>query len=62
MEFLYKFNFKMKHVRGKESKVVDALSMKFHVPIISTCQTNLRARIFDTLRRDEMYLQVQEEI
>jgi hypothetical protein len=62
MEFLCEFDFKIKHVWGKENKFVDALSRKFHIVAINTCQLDLRARIFEALHRDETQLQVREEL
>ena len=38
MEFLCEFDFEFKHVKGKEYKVVDALSRKFHVEYLSMCK------------------------
>ena len=45
MEFLCEFDFKIKHVKGKENKVVDALSRKMqeiHVASLSIFQLDLR--------------------
>ena len=61
MEFLCEFDFMIKHVRGKEYKVVDALSRKFHVACISVCKTNLREKILDALASDKFYLEVKRE-
>ena len=36
LEFLCEFEFDFKHVKGKEDKVVDALSRKFHMVAVST--------------------------
>ena len=41
LEFLYEFDFEIKHIKGKENKVVDALSRKvheMHVASLSICQ------------------------
>ena len=45
MEFLCDFDFEIKHINGKENKVVDALSRKvqeMHVASISICQSELK--------------------
>ena len=45
LEFLCEFDFEIKHIKGKENKVVDALSRKvheMHVASLSTFQLDLR--------------------
>ena len=45
LEFLCEFDFEIKHIKGKENKVVDALNRKvheMHVASLSTCQPDLR--------------------
>ena len=45
LEFLCEFDFEIKHIRGKENKIADALSRKvqeMHVASLSTCQSDLR--------------------
>ena len=45
LEFLCEFDFEIKHIKGKENKVVDALNMKvqeMHVASLSICQLDLR--------------------
>ena len=45
LEFLCEFDFEIKHIKGKENKVVDALSAKvqeMHVASLSICQSYLR--------------------
>jgi len=42
------FDFKIKHVKGKENTVVDALSRSvkmIHLAAISTCETDVRERV-----------------
>jgi hypothetical protein len=48
MALLSAFDFEIKHVKGKENKVVDALrrSMKtIHLASVSTCETNVKERV-----------------
>jgi hypothetical protein len=45
MDLLSEFDFKIKHIKGKENKVVDALSRsmkKIHLAAVSTCETNVK--------------------
>ena len=45
LEFLCEFDFEIKHIKGKENKVVDALSRKMqemHVESLSICQSDLK--------------------
>ena len=48
MEFLFEFDFDIKHIKGKENKVVDALNRKvqeMHVASLSIFQSYLRRHI-----------------
>jgi hypothetical protein len=48
MALLSEFDFKIKHIKGKENKVVDALirSVKMiHLVVVSTCETNVKERV-----------------
>ena len=56
MEFFYEFDFEIKHIKGKETKCVDALSRKFHVTVVSVCKTDLAARIIEALASNKFYL------
>lgn len=47
-------------MKEKENKVVDALSQKFHVAVMSVWNSNLRARVLDALPESEHYLQVKQ--
>jgi hypothetical protein len=49
LEFLYEYDFDIKHIKGKENKLVDALSRRvheMHVTTINMYQTDLKGRIF----------------
>ena len=59
LEFLYEFDFEIKHIKGKENKVADALSRKvheMHVASLSTCQPDLRQQIINHYVEDELYV------
>lgn len=61
LEFIYEFEFEIKHVRGKENKVVDALKKNFHVVAINIFQTDLRVRVLEVASNDEFYLQEKKK-
>ena len=65
MEFLCEFDFKIKHIKGKENKVVDALSRKVHemrVMPLSIFQPDLRQQIVNHTIEDEMYVQIKDKL
>jgi hypothetical protein len=48
MALLSEFDFEIKHVKGKENKVADALSRSMktiHLAVVSTCETNVKERV-----------------
>jgi hypothetical protein len=65
MEFLSEYDFDIKHIKGKENKVVDALSRRVHLmhaTAVSMHQSDLKRRILDGLVTDQHYLQVKEKL
>ena len=65
LEFLCEFDFEIKHIKGKENKVVDALSRKMqemHVASLSICQSDLRQQIVSHAAGDELYEQVKDKL
>jgi hypothetical protein len=55
MALLSEFDFEIKHVKGKENKVVDALSrcMKtIRLAVVSTCETNVKERVRNAQETD----------
>ena len=59
LEFLCEFDFEIKHIKGKENKVADALSRKvheMHVASLSTCHLDLRKHIINHIDEDEVYV------
>jgi hypothetical protein len=48
MALLSEFDFKIKHIKGKENRVVDALSRSvkaIHLAAVSTCEKDVRERL-----------------
>jgi hypothetical protein len=48
MALLSEFDFKIKHIKGKENRVVDSLSISIkliHLEAVSTCEMNVRERV-----------------
>ena len=62
LKFLCDFYFEIKHVKGKENKVVDTLSRKFHVASLSVCKLDLGPRVLEAQNSYETYLQVKEKL
>ena len=60
---LCEYEFDIKHIKGKENKVGDALSTKMHVmhvATISTSTSDLKDKIIEASVTDEIYQQVKE--
>jgi hypothetical protein len=66
MALLSKFDFEIKHIKGKENKVVNALSRSMktvHLAAVSTCETDVKKRVRNAQEIDPfvetmtMYLQ-----
>jgi hypothetical protein len=58
MALLGEFYFEIKHIKGKENKVVDALrrSMKtIHLAAVSTCETNVKERVKNAQETDTFF-------
>ena len=65
MKFLYEFDFEIKHIKGKENKVADALNRRvqeMHVESISIYQSDLRQEIINRNAEDEMYAQIKDKL
>ena len=65
LEFLCEFDFEIKHIKGKENKVADALSRKvqeMHVASLSISQSELRKQIVNHVAGDELYEQVKDKL
>jgi hypothetical protein len=58
MALLSEFDFKIKHIKGKENKVVDALSRSMktiHLAVVSTFETNVRERVKNAQEIDTFF-------
>ena len=58
LEFLCEYDFEIKHIKGKENKVVDALSRRvheLHATTISMYQTDIKSRILEATNADLQY-------
>jgi hypothetical protein len=63
LEFLSEYDFDIKHIKGKENKVVDALNRRVHImhaTTISMHSSYLKRKILDVVVTDQHYLQVKE--
>ena len=59
LEFLCEFDFEIKHIKGKENKVVDALRRKvheIHVASLSIFQSYLRQLIVNHIAEVDLYV------
>jgi hypothetical protein len=58
MALLSDFYFEIKHIKGKENRVVDALSRSIkmiHLAAISTCETDVRERVRNAQETDVFF-------
>ena len=65
LEFLCEFDFEIKHIKGKENKVVVVLSgkvHKMHVASLSIYQSDLRQQIVNHTARDKLYELVKDKL
>ena len=65
LKFLCEFDFDIKHIKGKDNKVVDALSRRvhpMHASIVSMFKSNLNTIILEVIISDEHYLQLKLEL
>ena len=65
LNFLSKYDFEIQHIKGKENKVVDALSRNAKlnfVVAISTYKTDLEEQLEEGVRLDENYQKLQAKV
>jgi hypothetical protein len=58
LEFLCEYDFDIKHIKGKENKVANALSRKvheLHATTITMYRTNIKGRILEPINVDLQY-------
>ena len=63
--FLSKYDFEIKHIKGKENKVVDALSRNVvtnFVAAINSYKTDLKDKLKEGIKRDPQYQILKENI
>jgi hypothetical protein len=63
LEFLSEYGFDIKHIKGKENKVSDALNRRvheFHVTTISMYQSDLKVIILEAAKSDLQYKELVE--
>jgi hypothetical protein len=61
LEFLCEYDFDIKHIKGKENKVVDALNRRvheLHATTISMYQTDIKGRILEAANADLQYMEL----
>jgi hypothetical protein len=64
-EFLSEHDFEIKHIKGKEKQVVDALnkrSHEVHIATISMYMTDLKDKIIEDVNSDQQYLKIKETL
>jgi hypothetical protein len=65
LEFLSEYEFDIKHIKGKENKVVDALSRRvheLHATAIIMYQLDLKYRIIEAPKSDLQYKELVEKL
>ena len=65
LSFLSEYHFKLNHIKGKENKIVDALSRRAHMlyeVTLSQIDSDLHGRIITTGRVDHFYVGVLKNI
>jgi hypothetical protein len=62
LEFLSEYDFDIKHIKGKENKVVDALSRRLHelhATTISMYQSDLKDKILEAAKSYFQYMELK---
>jgi hypothetical protein len=65
LDFLSEYDLDIKHIKGKENKVADALSRRVHLmhaTVVSMHHSELKINFLDDLVTDQRYLQVKESL
>jgi hypothetical protein len=59
------YDFEIKHIKGNENHVVDALNRRaheMHILSIGVFNTDLKDRILETANSDQQYLKIKEKL
>ena len=54
----FEFDFKIKHIKGKENRVTDALSRSvkmIHLEVVSTCEMDVMERVNNAQEKDTFF-------
>jgi hypothetical protein len=65
LELLFEYDFDIKHIKGKEKKVANALNIRvheLHAMTISMYQTNIKGGIFKDANADLQYMELVTKI
>jgi hypothetical protein len=65
LEFLSEYDFDIKHIKGKENKVVEAISRRvheLHATSIGMYQLDLKDRIIEAAKLDLHYKELVEKL
>ena len=65
LELISEFDFDIKHVKGKENRVANALSRRIHAAYLATTsiyKSDFKDQILEALEFDEYYLQIKEKL
>jgi hypothetical protein len=65
LEFLSEYDFDIKHIKGKENKVEDALNRRvheLHATTISMYQTDVKIKILEATNTDLQYKELIEKL
>lgn len=65
LKFLSEYDFEIKHTKGKENQVVNALSNRaheVHIASINMYKTNLKDQIIVVENSDQQYLKIKETL
>jgi len=65
LEFLSEYDFEIKHIKGKDNQVVDALNMRVHevhIVTISMYMTYLKEKMIATTNSDHHHVKIKRSI
>jgi hypothetical protein len=65
LKFLSEYEFEINHIKGKEKKVVDALSRRVHemyVETIQICKSYLKDRVLEATKSYQHYVETKEKL